>query len=66
MRNDRIGDIFILGIILTVIILKITGIITLSWFWLFSPLIFLFGLGIIIAIILILMCLISIYINKRR
>ena len=66
MRNDRIGDIFILGIILTVIILKITGIITLSRFWLFSPLIFLFGLGIIIAIILILMCLISIYINKRR
>lgn len=64
---DRMADIILIGAALTIIILKITNIITISWFWLFSPIIFLFGFGIILAIGLTIACLINMYIeNKRR
>ena len=63
MNEDRIYDgIIILGI-LTVIILKITNVITISWFWLLSPLWLLLGIGTILAILVTILCLIHI---KRR
>lgn len=64
MSEDRFIDAIIIGAILTVIALKITGIITISWLWLLSPLWILAGLGAILAIILTIMCLISTHINK--
>ena len=67
MDSDRVADILIIVIFLSIIGLKIANVITLSWFWLFSPIIFLFGIGIILAIFMTLACIISTYIdNKRR
>jgi len=52
MDEDRVVDIcFILGII-AIIVLKLTNIITLSWFWLLCPLWGLAGLGIIFCVII--------------
>ena len=36
MDEDRVADLIVVGAILTIIILKITGVIKLSWFWLLS------------------------------
>ena len=47
---DRIADIFIVVLIALIIGLKLEGIITISWFWLLSPLWLLFGLGVILSI----------------
>jgi hypothetical protein len=66
MSEDRIADVFIIGAIITVIVLKLTGVITLSWFWLLSPLWGLFALGLIGAVSMTLMCLIMNWIQDRR
>jgi len=66
MNEDRIADIVIISIFLTIIGLKIANIITISWFWLFSPIIFLLGLGVILSVGLTIGCLISTYKYKRR
>lgn len=66
MDEDRIADIIIISIFLIIIGLKIANIITISWFWLFSPIIFLFGLGIILSVGLTIACLISIYKYKKE
>ena len=52
MRNieDRITDIIIVLIVLAIIVLKILNIITISWFWLLSPIWLLFIIGIILSI----------------
>ena len=63
---DILVDIFIIGCILAIFCLKIVGVITLSWFWLLSPLWGLFLIGCVIAVILIIMCIISVEIDKRR
>lgn len=64
MDEDRFIDAIIIGAILTVIALKIAGVITISWLWLLSPFWILSGLGIILAVILTSMCLINTHINK--
>ena len=64
MDEDRFIDAIIIGAILTVIALKIAGIITISWLWLLSPFWILSGLGIILAVILTIMCLINTHTNK--
>lgn len=64
MDMDRIVDIVICGGVLTIIILKLTNVITIPWLWLLSPLWILVGFGVILAIILTIMCLISTHINK--
>ena len=64
--EDRIADILIIGAILTAIILKIVGVITLPWIWLLSPLWLLFGVGCILAIAFTLIVIIEQEINKRR
>lgn len=64
MDFDRIVDAIIIGAILTVIGLKIAGIITISWLWLLSPIWILFGAGTILAIALTILCLIITYIHK--
>ena len=66
MDEDRIVDIVIIGAILTVIILKIVGVITISWLWLFSPIWILFGLGLILAVFMTIICILSEYIDRRR
>ena len=66
MNNDRIADVFIIGAIITVIALKLTGVITLSWFWLLSPLWGLFIIGLVGAVGLTLICLIINWIQDRR
>ena len=63
---DRVADIFIVLLIAAVIGLKIAGIITLSWFWLFSPIIFLFGLGVVLALIVMIVCIINIFIESKK
>ena len=64
MDFDRIVDGIIIGAILTVIGLKIAGIITISWLWLLSPIWILASIGIILGIFLTILCLITTYIHK--
>lgn len=64
--EDKIADIFFILAIAAIIILKINGTITWSWFWIFSPIIFLLGLGIILAIGIILACIITVYLERRK
>jgi hypothetical protein len=66
MNEDKIVDIFIIGVIVTVIVLKITNVIKISWLWLLSPIWILLGAGLIFAIGLTIICLIDECINKRR
>ena len=63
---DRVADVIIIGIICIILGLKFTGIITISWFWLLSPIIFLFGLGIILTLIMIIIYIITIFISKKE
>ena len=49
--EDKIAEIFIIIAIIAVIALKITGVITLSWFWLLCPIWGLFSLGCVLAVI---------------
>ena len=63
---DRGVDIFFGVCILTLIILKLTGIIKVSWLILLAPLWGLFLLGIFLAILLTLMCFINMWINDRK
>lgn len=64
MDFDRMVDAIIIGAILTVIGLKIAGVITISWLWLLSPIWILFGIGTVLAIMLTILCLITTYIHK--
>ena len=49
-NTERLVDITIITIIISVIILKIIGVIKIAWFWLLSPLWILFGLGVVICV----------------
>ena len=60
---DRIADIIICLAVITIIVLKICGIITISWLWLLAPLWIPFGIGIVMAIIFIILYLIESYIK---
>lgn len=64
MDFDRIVDGIVIGAILTVIGLKIAGIITISWLWLLSPIWILASIGIILGILLTILCLITKHIHK--
>lgn len=64
MSEDRITDILIIGIIITVIVLKITNVITISWLWLLSPIWILFGIGCALAFVFLIIVAIEHYINK--
>ena len=56
---DRIVDILIVAIILAVVVLKICGVITISWLWLLAPLWIPFAFGLAVAIIFIILFLIE-------
>jgi hypothetical protein len=56
---DKVADIFVILVAATLVVLKLTGVITISWFWLFSPIIFLFGLGLLFGAVLTISCLIN-------
>ncbi len=60
---DRIVDIVICLITITVIVLKICGIITISWLWLLAPLWIPFGIGLVMAVIFIVLYFIESYIK---
>ena len=64
MNEDKIANILLILIALVIVGLKITGVITLSWFWLFFPIIALFILGIVIAVIFAIIMLIYILLDK--
>jgi len=66
MDEDRLADIIIICAIITVIILKITNVIKISWFWLLSPIWILGGMGVIFAIMITLAYLFRKYINKKE
>ena len=51
-NTERLVDITIIAIIISVIILKIIGVIKITWFWLLSPLWILFGLGVAICVVI--------------
>ena len=65
MKNDdRFVDIILIIAAITVITLKITTVITISWLVLFSPFLFLMGLGILFMVSITLTYLIRNYIKK--
>lgn len=51
-NTERLVDITVITIIISVIILKIIGVIKIAWFWLLSPLWILFGLGVAICVVI--------------
>lgn len=63
---DRIANCAIAAAFALALILKITGVITISWLWLLSPLWIIFGLGIIIGIVLGVWCLIDNYRYEKK
>lgn len=66
MDEDRIADIFIVGVIITILVLKLTNVITIPWVWLLSPIWILFGIGFIFAFVVTLICLLQEYIHKKE
>ena len=64
MNEDRIIDLTFLGIILVAVILKLTGVITVSWLILFSPLLALCALGGVIIVFFFMLLIIRELINK--
>lgn len=61
--EDKIVDILCIVAIISVIILKITGVITVSWLWLLSPIWISLSAGIIITLVILIAYFIY---NKRR
>ena len=49
---DRIADFFVIGAVITIIVLKIIGIITIPWIWLLAPIWIPLGIGCIGAMII--------------
>lgn len=66
MNDDRIVDFFIIGAIITVIILKLTNVITISWLWLLSPIWIPFGIGCVFAFVFLIVVIIEFYIDKKE
>lgn len=65
MRDaERFANTIFILCIIYIIVLKFTGMITISWFWILSPIWILFGLGIIITLVII--SIISIKILKEK
>ena len=64
--EDRIADIGLTMIFVTIIILKITNVIAIPWIWLLSPIWILFLIGCVLAVILTIMCIIDIKGDKKE
>ena len=63
---ERFADILIIGAIITVIVLKIVGVIKIAWIWIFSPIWILLLAGFLFAIGLTISCLIYTYIKEKK
>ena len=70
MKNKRepidiAAEVFMLICIAAIIYLKIIGTIKLSWFWIFSPIIGLFGLSIVFALVIGIICIVTILMDNK-
>ena len=65
MNEDRIVEIALIVGIIAVIVLKITNVIKISWLLLLSPIWFTFGVGIVIAIFVLIVIIISCVKEKK-
>ena len=65
-RIDKAANIILTIILITIIVLKIVGVIAWPWIWILNPIWILFGLGTIFAIIITIACIISELTYKRR
>lgn len=66
MNEDRIADFIILGAILFVLVLKIFGVIKISWFYILCPILILLGIGAVFAAILTIMYIIFCVKEKKE
>ncbi len=66
MEGDRIADVICILTIIAVIVLKITNVITISWFWLTAILWIPLLIGCVLALVLGLLFCVTILIDKRR
>lgn len=66
MEGDRIADVFCILVIIAIIVLKITNVITISWFWLTAILWIPLLIGCVLALVLGLFFCVTILIDKRR
>lgn len=66
MDEDRIADIFLIIAAITVIILKITNVIKISWLWLTSIIWIPFALGLVLTFVLIIWYEIEVIIDMIR
>ena len=62
---DIAAEVFMLICIAAIIYLKIIGTIKLSWFWIFSPIIGLFGLSIVFALVIGIICIVTILMDNK-
>lgn len=66
MDEDRVADIFLIVAAITVIILKITNVIKISWLWLTSIIWIPFALGLVLTFVLIIWYEIEVIIDMIR
>ncbi len=65
-KEDRIADITLIILLLSVIILKLTNVIQIPWIWLLCPIWLAFGLGLVLAIIFIILYIYEILFHKEK
>ena len=66
MEGDRIADAICILVIIAVIVLKITNVITISWFWLTAILWIPLLIGCVLALVVGLFFCVTILIDKNR
>ena len=66
MAEDRAGDVIVILVVTLILMLKCTGVLQISWFWLTSFIWIPLLLGIILAAILMLAYAIHLLVNKLK
>lgn len=64
--GDHIVELFLLVLVAVVIYLKLSGVITLSWFWLLCPIWGTFALGLILSIVFLVLYFIMLFVDKEK
>ena len=65
-KEDRVAECLLIGLLLSIIILKLTNVIQISWVWLLCPIWLSFGLGLVLAIVFTLLYIYEILFHKEK
>lgn len=65
-KEDRVAECFLIVLLLSVIVLKLTNIIQIPWVWLLCPIWLAFGLGLVLAIVFTILYIYEILFHKEK